>query len=999
MLLAKSADFCLEHSTSVGLVTAGRFDGVSLSLAAVSKGSGGAVVVVFDPPVLSSSSSGEAGGGGEVLRLIELGRRASLVSSVALDPSRPSKDFLIVGTLTGVSVLDIGRGGPTSGAVEQEGGGEGAGEEIFFAETGQRATCIFRNETSGSGTPLVLVGGDAGGLFGFDFEGRESVWVGGAFAGDRGGISGMGFADVDGDGRQELILGRRAGVVEALRSDGSVSKGSRPVGSPVISLRALASEAPDDRALIAYGCEDGSIGGLLSPPPFGAGGWVFKRRGRGGGGGAVVTSLSLGRLGLGSEVVCGVAVGWSDGRVEVRRGRDGAVVFSEGAERGATARGAVCWIDLVEDFRGDGSKMVLAVYANGDVLGWSPSFSAGSEGSSQAAGAVSASGSLPSPLPPKLSPVSPSGPLPPLGPSLAPLLAGGPRGNLRPSLASGGGDPLALKFAQLLVERRELEKQLSEFREAAAGGAGMATADGSLPVSVQPPGALPGGTRVRVSLESFPEGGGGQTGGERRKSEDKSPSLSRALWVPPTASTSSVSPSPSFSSASSPSQSSRLFLVTELLESPQSVKEPKSQSSASRLGSLDVVWAASFCGTPIFSSQAQQSQKTKETEGKDGKKSDASVCVTRSKNGLKVSMPLFAPEKCPREGTEVRVRVRAVVRTGDGAVGGEHSSGREETSRVAHLFESELRLPPFWWMCPASALTASSEPEQASSSPTASSFVSFSAMHAAGLSVSSSLSAWISSCFLSAGPGAASCQWRFLSVEAESGRRAVQTQTRETRGAEGPRASGAFRRGSGGSSVSFVSAQDNTKLTIRVVEDHKVNRGGGGGETVRIECEDLFLIVGVVRSLCRTLKVDSLENLETSFPLVVRQAAELLSEMQEGSRLGKRLRAECAENAGVMDALMQKADDSASIGDFRATRRAHIDLRQSTERVIDAVRRRGVTSTEMRERGMKLDSLIAAAADLRGGRQRQRVMEECRKAKKTLDVRTLVKALQLGDLV
>ena len=380
----------------------------------------GGKVLVHDP---LAASEGRA-----AVRFLSFNKRITSLASGSLDSAvaramtsgRAARDLLFVGTETTLLAHDVERNA-----------------DVFTHDVPDGVHSVLAApERVGSDAalpPLVIAGGNCS-IQGFDAAAEERFWT---VSGDH--VRALALADLDGDGRPELLVGSDDFAIRVFKEEVMVSEVME--AAPVVALCALRAAGVSH----AYALANGTVGVYRGAERA----WRMKSR-------AKVTALVAFDIdGDGMEEIIS---GWSNGRVEIRSA-DGKLLHSE------TTRGGVAVSALLVDNYCD--------VRTGGGGGRGGSGSGGGEG-----GAVAQQQQQQ-----QLIVVAQSGEVR----GFAPMASGGDWGAFTSAAA---GDASSAELEELLRAKRELTHELRATRRSSSGGSGGGSGSQrrgtSIPASTNP---------------------------------------------------------------------------------------------------------------------------------------------------------------------------------------------------------------------------------------------------------------------------------------------------------------------------------------------------------------------------------------------------------------------------------------------------------------------------------------------------------------------------------
>jgi Bardet-Biedl syndrome 2 protein len=377
--------FKLGSEISPGLVTVGRFDGKHPSLAAATPTG----KIVLHSPHGSGGSGGfsagfSAGGSGDpAIRHLKMSSSITAIAAGCVKPGESRADALLIGTETTLQAYsteenrdlfftDVGDGISSIvcgylGAVPADAPGGRflrRGAPVSSSAGGKSSSSSSSSSSASDGgaavsnvlPPTVFAGGDLS-VHGFGDSGEETFWT---VTG--GNIGAMALMDVDGDGRNELLVGSDDYEIRTFRGEEVVCETTET--APITHLCPMSSSSSrhthdssgkdkTSSKLFAYGLSNGTLGVYN-----GSSSRVWRMKSKN-------TLTAVASFDIDGDGVPEVCSGWSNGKFEVRRDRDGSVVFKD--KIGSPVAGLV-----VGDYRLDGAEQIVVCSQSGSVRGYLP---------------------------------------------------------------------------------------------------------------------------------------------------------------------------------------------------------------------------------------------------------------------------------------------------------------------------------------------------------------------------------------------------------------------------------------------------------------------------------------------------------------------------------------------------------------------------------------------------------------------------------------------------
>ena len=260
---------------------------------------------------LAAGSLGGGGGGG--------GGGAGVQAASAAG----GRDVLLVGTASNLLAYDVHRNA-----------------DSWFKEMqdGVSRLAVGPLHGAGDGAPLAIVGGNCS-VIGLDAAGEEALWT---VTGDN--VGAMCLADVDGDGKKELVVGSDDFDIRVFRGEEVIAETTE--AERIVGLTDLSG--------VTYGYALGN--GTVGVYSRGARAWRVKSK---------YQVKALGAYDLDDDGVPELVSGWSNGKLEVRLESTGEIVYKD------NLGSAVAAVD-VADYRMDGKDELIVCSVNGEVKGYLP---------------------------------------------------------------------------------------------------------------------------------------------------------------------------------------------------------------------------------------------------------------------------------------------------------------------------------------------------------------------------------------------------------------------------------------------------------------------------------------------------------------------------------------------------------------------------------------------------------------------------------------------------
>jgi Bardet-Biedl syndrome 2 protein len=213
---------------------------------------------------------------------LNINKQITALAGGPLLPHSPERDVLLIGTPNFLQAYDIQQN-----------------RDIFFKDVPDGVSCIVVGKTGSATTPLAIVGGSCS-VQGFDSSGQEVFW---SVTG--GNVTALALADIDEDGRNELLVGCDDADIRVFRDEQLLLQ--LPEADVVVGLAGLG------RRRFAYALRNGTIGAYQGGTRL----WRVKSK----------HSVScIAGFDLNGDGLLELISGWSNGKVEARSAASGDVV-------------------------------------------------------------------------------------------------------------------------------------------------------------------------------------------------------------------------------------------------------------------------------------------------------------------------------------------------------------------------------------------------------------------------------------------------------------------------------------------------------------------------------------------------------------------------------------------------------------------------------------------------------------------------------------------------
>ena len=313
-MLVTAYNFTLNHSLPQGLVTIGRFDGKTPSLA--SSTTGGKILV--HTPHTKDAVDPSVGMKGRDVQYLNVNKDVICLTSGRLNP-HIDRDILLIGSKTNLLAYDINEN-----------------SDVFDKEVQDGINCMIFAQDLNPDFPMVVTGGNLS-LTGFDISSEEQFWT---VTGDV--ANAMIVLDFDLDQQKELIVGSDDYSIRVYKNEEMIFDINED--SKVQFLSKI------EKASFAYALSNGTLGVYSGTAQ------KWKQR---------VDNRISALLGVDFDMDGSrqIMIGYQSGKFEVRKATDGTVTYK--ANMGATVSKI-----MYEDYRMEGAPQVVVCNSDGDIKGY-----------------------------------------------------------------------------------------------------------------------------------------------------------------------------------------------------------------------------------------------------------------------------------------------------------------------------------------------------------------------------------------------------------------------------------------------------------------------------------------------------------------------------------------------------------------------------------------------------------------------------------------------------
>eukprot|EP00892_Ulva_mutabilis_P010274 jgi/Ulvmu1/7619/UM038_0044.1 len=307
-MLTPSFQLHLRESLATGLVCFGKFDGETLSLAAVVNGNR---VLIHNPNASSADNS--------CFSSLRIGQAIVAIAAGCLDPTH-GRDILFIGTSQAVQGYDLHHNA-----------------DVFCHDVPEGVGCLMVGKCNKNLVPLLYVGSSLS-IIGLDNAGKEQMWN---VTNDD--VVVLASADADDDGTHELLAGTKSADILAFKEEGLIAE--------LKEADRIMALCHAGHGLFAYTLSNCTVGVYSSLQRS----WRVKSK-------HTVNSVcwhSDASNGQGYLIS-----GWNNGKFETRIPATGDVLFREQLATSIVHVASV-------DFRGEGRPHIVVCTTDGVVRGYS----------------------------------------------------------------------------------------------------------------------------------------------------------------------------------------------------------------------------------------------------------------------------------------------------------------------------------------------------------------------------------------------------------------------------------------------------------------------------------------------------------------------------------------------------------------------------------------------------------------------------------------------------
>ncbi|KAL4450366.1 hypothetical protein ABPG74_009072 [Tetrahymena malaccensis] len=311
-MFTQAFSFNLQNPVQEQLATIVRLDGVTPTLACVSVGG---KVFLYTPQGVSDDNKDQQ------VQFLNLNKNIKSIVSSRFHGEN-EKEELLLGSQNTLIAYDVVQN-----------------SERFYKDIEDGINVVaFTSEMSGNEKSLAVVGGNCS-ILGFMEDGEEGYWN---VASDV--VTSIGFSDVDGDGKLELIVGSADNQIRVFKGEEILFE-FQEAAKPIIISRM-------NKTRFAFGLENGMVGIYAKKTRK----WRAKSS-------LKPIAVQLSDFGNLKEGYRPLVVGRANGQIEIRHDGTGETLHK------LQLGGPISKI-IRDDLRQDGTKQIICILADGQVKGY-----------------------------------------------------------------------------------------------------------------------------------------------------------------------------------------------------------------------------------------------------------------------------------------------------------------------------------------------------------------------------------------------------------------------------------------------------------------------------------------------------------------------------------------------------------------------------------------------------------------------------------------------------
>ena len=188
----------------------------------------------------------------------------------------------------------------------------------------------------------------------------------------------------------------------------------------------------------------------------------------------------------------------------------------------------------------------------------------------------------------------------------------------------------------------------------------------------------------------------------------------------------------------------------------------------------------------------------------------------------------------------------------------------------------------------------------------------------------------------------------------------------------------------------FINVRNNEALII------SASMTPSGSMMVVFRSNEMDVVGDMVQDLAAAVGLQELESV-ADFPRDLENFRDVLLKVDEHNAVRLKLTAETADSAGVLKALVIKAEDARLLRDISGMRRAYGNLFALNRELIAEHTKRANNHSDLLTLLRELNAMIQRCAKLRVGTARTRIVSASRAAIKANNIQSLFKLLKTGN--
>ena len=175
---------------------------------------------------------------------------------------------------------------------------------------------------------------------------------------------------------------------------------------------------------------------------------------------------------------------------------------------------------------------------------------------------------------------------------------------------------------------------------------------------------------------------------------------------------------------------------------------------------------------------------------------------------------------------------------------------------------------------------------------------------------------------------------------------------------------------------------------------NNVNVDGGStrGVTISVHCDSMTIAHEIVQDIVRHFDLKEL-TCNANFPLEMDHFQNVLNKVEGYNNARVRLSADMADDVQRVKALVVRAEDSRLMNDMSMMRKAYTELYSLSETLIGGYNIRAANHAGLLSSLKDVNQMLQKAANLRTGKEKARIIADCRSALKKNNTELLMRIL------